>query len=282
VLRGILSIQSEVVYGHVGNGAARLALQRLAHEVFSIPTVIFSNHTGYGSFAGEPIPAAHITALVEALDKHGILKGVTAVLSGYLGSADQAVAIAEVVERVKAANPSAIYCCDPVAGDLPEGAYVSDDIAGGIAARLLPVADIATPNAYELGRFTDRTVEDPHSAIEAARTLGPGIVLCTSVPSREPDRIATMAVTAEAAWLTETPRREHVPHGLGDLMTALFLGQWLRSRDIPGALGLATSSVDAILRASVRANSTELLIVQEQNRIVEPTHMRPIVVEGKV
>jgi pyridoxine kinase len=282
VLRGILSIQSEVVYGHVGNGAARLALQRLAHEVFSIPTVIFSNHTGYGSFAGETIPAAHIGALVEALDKHGMLKGVTAVLSGYLGSADQASVIADVVERVKAANPNAIYCCDPVSGDLPDGAYVSDDVAGGIAARLLPVADIATPNIYELGRFTDRVVKDPHSAIEAARALGPSIVLCTSVPSRDPERIATMAVTAEAAWLTETPRRERVPHGLGDLMAALFLGQWLRSRDIPGALGLATSSVDAILRASVRANSDELLIVQEQNRIVEPTHMRPIMVEGKM
>lgn len=282
MLRGILSIQSEVVYGHVGNGAARLALQRLAHEVFSIPTVIFSNHTGYGRYAGEPLPAGQIAALIEALDAQGILKGVSAVLSGYLGSADQAAVIAEAVERVKAANPNAIYCCDPVAGDLPGGAFVSDEVAGGIAARLLPIADIATPNVYELGRFTDRTVEDPQTAIEAARTLGPAIVLCTSVPSREPDRIATMAITAEAAWLTETPRRERVPHGLGDLMCALFLGQWLRSRDIPGALGLATSSVDAILRASVRAGSDELLMVQEQNRIVEPTHMRPIVIEGKV
>lgn len=281
MLRGILSIQSEVIYGHVGNGAARLALQRLAHEVFSLPTVIYSNHPGHGRHSGFAVEGGQMQALIEALDAQGILRGCTAVISGYLGRPDQAPVIADAVERVKSANPQAIYCCDPVAGDLQGGAYVSDDVAGAIAARLLPIADIATPNAYELGRFTDREVKDPESALLAARELGPGIVLCTSVPSRDPDRIATMAVTPNTAWLTETPRRDNAPKGLGDLMTALFIGQWLRSRDIPGALGLAASSVDAILRATVRAGSDELLIVQEQNRIVEPTHMRPLVIDGR-
>lgn len=116
------------------------------------------------------------------------------------------------------------------------------------------------------------------SAIQAARDLGPPLVLCTSVPSTSPDRIATLAVTPKSAWLTETPKRENVPHGTGDLFTAVFLGQWLRSRDIPGALGLAASTVDAILRATVRAGSDELLIVQEQGRIAEPTPIRPMVV----
>lgn len=281
MLRGILSIQSEVVYGHVGNGAARLALQRLSHEVFTLPTCIYSNHPGHGHYAGAATPADQMQALIDALDKSGFLAGCTAVLSGYLGRADQALVIADAVERVKEANPQAIYCCDPVAGDFPNGAYVSDDVAGAIAARLLPIADIAAPNAYELGRFTDRTVNDPESAILAARELGPGLVLCTSVPARDSDRIATLAVTPTNAWLTETPRRENAPKGLGDLMTAVFLGQWLRSRDIPGALGLAASTVDIILRATVRASSDELLVVQEQNRIVEPTHMRPMVIDGR-
>lgn len=281
MLRGILSIQSEVVYGHVGNGAARLALQRLSHEVFTLPTVIYSNHPGHGRYSGMAVPADQIALLVEALDAQGYLRGCSAVISGFLGRADQATVIAEAVERVKAANPHAVYCCDPVAGDLPAGAYVSDDVAGAIAARLIPIADIVTPNDYELGRFTNRTIGNPEEALAAARELGPGLVLATSVPSRDADRIATMAVTHQTAWLTETPRRENVPHGLGDLMTALFLGQWLRSRDIPGALGLAAASVDSILRATLRAGSDELLMVQEQNRIVEPTHMRPIVIDGR-
>ncbi len=281
MLRGILSIQSEVVYGHVGNGAARLALQRLAHEVFCIPTVIFSNHPGHGHFTGDAFPAEQITALVEALETNGFLRGVSAVISGYLGNSDQAAAIADAVTRVKAANPNAVYCCDPVAGDWPNGSYVTDAVAGAVASRLLPMSDIATPNVYELSRFTDHAVTDPESAVAAARELGPELVLVTSVPGRDPEQIATIAVTSKAAWLTETPKRENVPNGLGDLMAAIFLGQWLRSRDIPGALGLAASSVDAVLRASVRAGSDEILIVQEQNRIVEPTHMRPMVIDGR-
>jgi len=277
VLRGILSIQSEVVYGHVGNGVARLALQRLSHEVFSLPTVIYSNHPGHGSHAGMAIPAEQLTQLVDALDELGALKNCTAVLSGYLGRADQASVVADTVQRVKSQNANAVYCCDPVSGD-EKGAYVADDIAGAIAARLIPIADIATPNAFELGRFTDRVIENHEAAIAAARELGPPLVLCTSVPAQSPDRIATLAVTPKSAWLTETPKRANVPQGTGDLLTAVFLGQWLRSRDIPGALGLAASTLDAILRATVRAGSDELLIVQEQGRIAEPTPIRPMVV----
>lgn len=279
MLRGILSIQSDVVYGHVGNGAARLALQRLSHEVFSLPTVIYSSHPGHGPHAAMTVPAEQMTALIDSLDSLGYLRTCTAVLSGYLGRADQATVIADVVQRVKSGNANAVYCCDPVAGDAPGGAYVSDDIAGAIAARLIPIADIVTPNAYELGRFTDRVVNSPESAVLAARELGPPLVICTSVPSHDPDRVATLAVTPKSAWLTETPRRDQAPHGVGDLFTAVFLGQWLRSRDIPGALGLAASTIDAILRATLRAGSHELLMVQEQNRIVEPTHMRPMIID---
>ena len=281
MLRGILSIQSEVVYGHVGNSAARLALQRLSHEVFCIPTVLFSNHPGHGHHTGEAFPFGQMAALVEGLETNGYLRGISAVISGYLGDPAQAGVIADTVGRVKTANPNAVYCCDPVAGDWPNGSYVSDAVAGAIVSQLLPMADIATPNVYELSRFTDHAVTDPESAVAAARELGPELVLVTSVPGRDPDQIATIAVTPKAAWLTETPRRENVPHGLGDLMTALFMGQWLRSRDIPGALGLAASSVDAILRASLRASAHEILIVQEQNRIVEPTYMRPMVIDGR-
>lgn len=278
MLRGILSIQSEVVYGHVGNGVARLALQRLSHEVFSVPTVIYSHHPGHGKHAGMAIPAEQLTQLIDALDNLGYLRSCTAVLSGYLGTAAQASVVADAVQRIKSVNSALTYCCDPVSGDTEGGAYVSDEIAGAIAARLIPIADIAAPNAYELGRFTDRSVTGPDSAIQAARELGPPLVLCTSVPSTNPERIATLAVTQKAAWLTETPRREKAPHGTGDLLTAVFLGQYLRSRDIPGALGLAASTVDSILRASLRAGSDELLIVQEQARIVEPTPIRPMVV----
>jgi pyridoxine kinase len=275
VLRGILSIQSEVVYGHVGNGVARLALQRLSHEVFSLPTVIYSAHPGHGKHAGMAIPAEQMTALIDSLDTLGYLKSCTAVLSG---RADQASVVADAVQRVKSGNSNAVYCCDPVSGDTHSGAYVSDEIAGAIAARLIPISDICTPNAYELGRFTDRVVESPETAIQAARELGPALVICTSVPSHDPDRIATLAVTQKSAWLTETPRRETAPHGAGDLLTAVFLGQYLRSRDVPGALGLAASTVDAVLRATLRAGSDELLVVQEQARIAEPTHMRPMVI----
>ncbi len=247
-MKGILSIQSQVVFGHVGHGAAQFALQCLGHEVWAIPTVLFSNHPGHGGFAGEALPAQNLTALVDGMDRQGLLESAAALQSGYLGHADQVDVVAKALDKVRRNNAQALYLCDPVMGDRPAGTYVRPGIPEGIRDRLAPLADILTPNNFELEWLTGRTIDGPEAALSAARSLPARIVVVTSVPlPRSPDRIGTMAAGPETAWLCTTPRIDGVPPGTGDLFAALFLGHRLGGRTIPEALGRSASAVHALL-----------------------------------
>jgi pyridoxine kinase len=268
-LRGILSLQSEVAYGHVGNGAARFALQRLGFEVWSLATVLYSNHPGHGRFAGEPVAADKLAALVDELEVQGRLADCDAVLSGYLGAADQAGLAADIVARVRSANPDAFYACDPVMGDLDTGAYVRIDVANGISNDLAPMADILFPNAFELAALSGQSVDTTEETILAARSLVRPIVICTSAPGSTLEKIAVIAVTSEQAWRVETDRVDDPPHGLGDLLAALFLGQRLLGRSVPDALSRAVGSVDSILRASVVAKTDEMILIEAQDRLID-------------
>src|SRR6186713_2165449 len=178
----ILSIQSHVAYGHVGNAAATFPLQRIGVEVWPVHTVQFSNHTGYGEWTGRVFEAALITELVRGIAERGALGQCDGVLSGYMGSADTGAAILDAVAQVRAANPRARYCCDPVIGDVERGIYVRPGIADFMRGFALPAADVATPNQFELELISGRTVatlQDARAAIAALQTVGPKTILVT-------------------------------------------------------------------------------------------------------
>jgi pyridoxine kinase len=256
--RIVLSLQSEVVRGHVGNAA----LQRAGVDVWAVPTVLLSNHPGHGRVRGETTGAAAITALIDGLDAHGWLKRCDGVISGYLGAADQARAVADAVRRVKAQNERALYLCDPVFGD-DDGAYARLGVAEAMARDLIPLADIVTPNRFELSSLTSKKIEDAAGAVAAARTLEAKETVVTSVPF-DGGRIGTVAVTRDGAWAVAAPRIAQVPHGSGDLLAALYLAARLEPRDTQAALSFACSAVDGVLRASEGADELRLIAAQAE------------------
>ena len=262
----ILSIQSEVVHGHVGQGAARFALERQGHEVWAVPTVLLSNHAAWPHVEGQPLEADRLKRLIEGLALNGWLAQCDAVLSGYLGGPEQAVVIAETVSRVKQANPKAIYSLDPVIGD--DGrAYVRPGVAEAIARTLLPLADIVTPNAFELTQLSGLPVRNPEEARHAIARLGRQIVVATSVPEGA-DRIGILAGMRSESWFVSTPRLDIVPKGAGDLFAALFLSARLCGADLSDALCRATAPVFHILSAS--RGCGEMRLIAEQDALMQP------------
>src|SRR5665213_3065750 len=180
----LLSIQSHVAYGHVGNSAAVFPLQRLGVEVWPIDTVQFSNHTGYGKWQGRVFDAGLIRDMAGGIEQRGVLGECDGVLSGYMGGADIGAAILDAVATVKRANPSARYCCDPVIGDVGRGIFVREGIPEFMKAKAVPAADIITPNQFELDYLSGRasaTVGQARDAVKAVHDMGPGIILVTSL-----------------------------------------------------------------------------------------------------
>ena len=261
----ILSIQSEVVYGHVGNRAARFALERLGHAAWTVPTILLSSHAGYARVEGEATNPDLMRRLIDGLDGNGWLGRCDAVLSGYLGHADQAEVVADVVRRVKAVNPRVLYCLDPVFGDSGR-TYAKPGVADAMAQKLLPLADIVTPNVYELSSLTGIAIRDAKDARDAAKKLHRPIVVATSMPAG--DRLGALAVEGGGAWLATTPQLASAPHGAGDLFASLFLAATLSGDALPDALARATASVFHILSAS--AGSKEMRLPAEQDTLVNP------------
>src|SRR6476661_769514 len=180
----ILSIQSSVAYGHVGNSAAVFPLQRLGVEVWPVHTVHFSNHTGYGEWRGPLMPADDVRAVIQGVEERGAFPNVAAVLSGYQGGEEIGDVILDAVAKVKAANPDAIYACDPVMGNAKSGCFVHPAIPVLLRERVVPAADVITPNQFELGFLTEtapQTLEEILASADLARKMGPSTVLVTSV-----------------------------------------------------------------------------------------------------
>lgn len=262
----VLSIQSEVVWGHVGQGAARFALQRLGCDVLALPTVLFSNHPGHGALRGSALGADALLDLADGLEAQGLYRQIDGIVSGYFGAPGQIAVARQVVLAVKAANPRAVYLCDPVMGD-EGGAYVRPGVAEALARELLPLADIAAPNCFELRSLTARTAKDPGEAAAAARLIGVKEVLITSVP-REPGQIGAVLATPGQAWGVFAPKLRQVPFGSGDLLASLYLGRRLLGCAPEAALALAVTSVDSVLRASLGA--PEMALIASQDVLVEP------------
>ena len=276
----VLSIQSWVAYGHVGNAAAAFPLQRLGAEVWAIHTVQFSNHTGYGDWRGQVFDGAAVSALVDGMAARGALGRCDAVLSGYMGDAGIGGAILDAVARVRAANPAAIYCCDPVIGDADTGPYVRDGIEALLGGAALPAADLATPNLFELERLAGHacTTRAALGAAVAAvrarmRADGPRVVLVTSVRTEETpaDSLDLIAAGPAGTALIRTPLLDLRASGAGDVTAALFLYHWLATRDAGEAASRAAAGVHGLLRRTRAAGSAELLVVQAQEEFVTPS-----------
>lgn len=271
----VLSIQSSVAYGHVGNSAAVFPLQRLGHEVWPVFTVHFSNHTGYGAWRGPLLTAADVRSVVTGIEERGVLGEVDAVLSGYQGSPAIADVVLDAVARVRAANPAATYTCDPVMGNATSGCFVDPAIPPLLRERVVPAADLITPNQFELGYLTDTapgTLEEILAAADLARGLGPSVVLVTSVEraDREPGTLEMLAVDDAGAWLVTTPLLPMHANGSGDLTAALFTAHRHDTGSSAEALARTASSVYAVLRATHESGERELRLVAAQEAIAHP------------
>ncbi len=272
----ILSIQSHVAYGHVGNAAAVFPMQRLGHEVWPIHTVQFSNHTGYGAWRGDVLPASLIGACVEGIAERGALAQCHGVLSGYMGSAETGTAILDAVARVKGANPGARYCCDPVIGDVGRGVFVRPGIPEFMRGQAVPAADVITPNQFELELLAGRpsgSVADARGALRAVHALGPGVVLVTSYLGADTpgEAIDLLASDGSDLWRVRTPRLDVAVNGAGDAIAALFFVHALAGGSVPDALAAASASIYGLLRRTREAGSREILLVEAQEEFVRPS-----------
>jgi pyridoxine kinase len=271
----ILSIQSSVAYGHVGNSAAVFPLQRLGHEVWPVLTVHFSNHTGYGEWRGPLLAADDVRDVIAGIGDRGVLGEADAVLSGYQGDPAVGQVILDTVARVKDLNPDAVYCCDPVMGDLGRGMFVRPGIPEFMRDTVVPAADIITPNHFELdflaGRTTS-TLAEILDAVDSVRERGPRDVLVTSVLHGEvPEgRLDVVAVSDEGAWAVETPLLPITPNGCGDVTAALYLAHLRTTGSAETALSRTAHSVFAILEQTIEAGTREIQLVAAQDRIAEP------------
>ena len=271
----ILSIQSAVAFGHVGNSAAVFPLQRIGAEVLPVNTVNFSNHTGYGAWRGPLIPPADVRDVIVGIEERGALAHVDAVLSGYQGGVGIGDVIIEAVERVKAVNPAALYACDPVMGNAKSGCFVAPEIPVLLRDRVVPAADIITPNQFELGYLTGTepsTLESTLESVDLARAMGPSIVLVTSVErsDRDDDTIEMLVVDDSGAWVVQTPRLPFHANGSGDVTAALFTAHYCETRDVKVALERTSSSVFDLIELTYSSGERELKLVEAQEFYAHP------------
>ncbi|GGD37768.1 pyridoxal kinase PdxY [Microbacterium faecale] len=271
----ILSIQSAVAYGHAGNSAAVFPMQRIGVEVLPVYTVNFSNHTGYGAWRGPVMDPSDVADVITGVEERGGFDELDAVLSGYQGSEGIADVIIDAVARVKARRPESLYACDPVMGNAKSGCFVAPAIPDLLRDKVVPVADIITPNQFELGYLTGTspdTITSTLASADAARAMGPATILVTSVerPDRPDNTIEMMAVNDHGAWIVQTPYLPLKANGSGDVTAALFTSHYARTRDAADALARTASSVYGLLEITHAAGSKELHLVEAQEHFAHP------------
>lgn len=276
----VLCLNSHVAYGYVGNDAAGFCLRRLGVEAWQIDTVALSNHPGYGACTGRVVPAEDLRALVDGVAARGVLQATDALLSGYLGAAEQAAVVAHAGRTLRAANPRALVIADPVMGDSGPGLYVARAVAEALAREVVPQADVVTPNAFELAWLTGRTVTGRDDALAAARALldtGPRLAIVTSIPAGA-DALGLLAVTAERAWALSVPRLNFpvAPNGAGDAIAGLIAGHLTRGAAPDQALAAAGNAIHRVLEATRDTGRRELALPQAQDALVDPGERFPV------
>lgn len=273
----ILSIQSTVAYGHAGNSAAVFPMQRLGVDVWPVITVHFSNNTSYGTWRGPLLAATDIHDVVTGIDERAVLDRVDAVLSGYQGAADVGSEILRAVDLVKQHNTSALYCCDPVMGDVGRGFFVRPGVPEFLRDEVVPKADVVTPNHFELDFLTgtqSRTLTEVVDAVDRLRSRGPRCVLATSVvhEDQRPGTLDMVAVDDTGAWRVTTPFLDRHFTGSGDLTSAMFLTALLTGRGTATALERTAEIVYGVLKFTADAGERELRLVAAQHEIATPSH----------
>lgn len=272
----VLSIQSWVAHGHAGNAAAVFPLQRLGLEVIAIHTVLFSNHTGYGDWGGRVFDAALIGEVMAGVSRRGVLPATDALLTGYLGDAAIGAAVLDANAALKAANPRALWACDPVIGDVGRGVFVRPGIAEFFRDACVPATDILTPNHFELDLLTgteSRTLAAASAAAESLMARGPKRLLVTSltVEGTPEDAVDIAAFGEGEAWRVRTPKLPIVGRGTGDVIAALFLAHTLAGLPLAECLARAVSSLHGILRATIAAGREEMALIAAQDELVSPS-----------
>lgn len=274
----ILSIQSHVAYGHVGNAAAVFPLQRLGIEVWPIHTVQFSNHTGYGAWKGRVFDAGLITEVMEGIEARGVLQVCDGVLSGYMGSVETGAAILDAVARAKRANPKALYCCDPVIGDVGRDVFVHAAIPPFMKGRALAAADIITPNHFELQHLAGapaQSRDELRRALDAVHRLGPRVILVTSLEASDTpaDSIELLASENGEHFLVRTPKLPIAVNGAGDAIAALFFAHYLREGSAAAAMSKAASSIYGVLKRTAEKGAREIALIEAQEEFITPSRI---------
>ena len=277
-MKNILAIQSHVVFGHAGNSAAEFPMRRLGANVWPLNTVQFSNHTQYGQWTGCVMPANHLSDIVQGIADIGQLQRCDAVLSGYLGSAEQGEQILDIVRQVKAANPAAKYFCDPVMGHPEKGCIVAPGVAEFHTRHAMPASDIIAPNLIELEILTGHAVNSVDQAVSAARELiaqGPQIVLIKHLARAgyRLDKFEMLLVTADEALHISRPLVDfgaRQPVGVGDVTSGLLLVKLLQGAPLRQALEHVTAAVYGVMAVTKEMKEYELQVVAAQDQIAKP------------
>jgi len=279
-MKNILAIQSHVVFGHAGNSAAEFPMRRLGANVWPLNTVQFSNHTQYGKWTGSVMPASHLSEIVQGIADIGQLQRCDAVLSGYLGSAEQGEHILSIVRKVKEANPQAKYFCDPVMGHPEKGCIVAPGVAEFHTRYAMPASDIIAPNLIELEILSGHAVNTVEEAVATARELiakGPQIVLVKHLAraAYQQDRFEMLLVTADEAWHIHRPLVDfgaRQPVGVGDVTSGLLLVKLLQGATLREALEHVTAAVYDVMVVTKKMEEYELQLVAAQEGIAKPEH----------
>ena len=260
-MKTVLSISSQVVFGPVGNSASVPAMEALGATVYALPTIILSHHPGHGRPAGLRLPAPDLAAMIDSLEALGALRGLSAVLTGYFAANDQIFGVARAIRRLKEIDPDLLYLCDPVIGSEISGLYVPLPVADAVKSSLLPLADVATPNRFELEWLSGVKVESIASITEARRALGLKSILAKSIETGD-GRLQTILSGELGEHVVESTARKTVPHGTGDLLSGIFLGQLLGGRTGPSALEESLALLDRIIERSAGSPALDLTLLR--------------------
>jgi pyridoxine kinase len=274
----VISIQSQVAFGHVGNSAAVFPMQMHGIDVIAVPTTLLSNRPGYETIRGRVLEAQLVADLLLGIEERGAVEHANMILSGYLGSAEIADVIADFVARAKARNAALLYACDPVLGDRDRGLFVREDIPPLVRDRLCPLADIITPNHFEFEWLCGAEAKTIDRVIAQARTLharGPKTVVITSgeLADTPGGEIESLAVEASRAWRVRAPKLPISPNGTGDLFAALFVAARVRGADTPEALSHAASAIFAVLERTAARGTEEMRIVESAELLIHPKRL---------
>jgi pyridoxine kinase len=275
----VISIQSQVAFGHVGNSAAVFPMQMHGIDVMAVPTTLLSNRPGYPTIRGRVLDAQLVADLLLGIEERGAVETCRTILSGYLGSPEIAAVVADFVARAKARNPALTYCCDPVLGDRDRGLFVHDDIPPLVRDRLCPLADIITPNHFEFEWLCGAKVTTTDQMIAQAQALmahGPSTIVVTSAElwDTPDDEIETLAIErfedGSKTWRVRTPKLPISPSGTGDLFASLLVSARIGGSNTPDALGHAASAIFAVLDRTALRGTLEMRIVESAELLIHP------------